>query len=271
MRNRCQAGGGTVSIGPLPIPGRRWLSVLKANKSWTSRCLIAVPFAIAALLNAVMVGVEHHHLALGYIARYGLVFSGPWVGFVNAFNITNHLNSQSEWLKGFLFYVALLWIPAMLYSACISLLLVALGFAGRRFLNHLDPDVVKTLQRRSAIISSIVVGAAVSWFAVKLCRDQIACNKRAAGFALRVETIRRDANEKLSIGTNSGDVSQFFAQHGVPLQIVEFEAMGTVYTAGCGPLGCGADSASIGVRVKLDTTGAVAEKPKVVGMYTDCL
>ena len=30
-------------------------------------------------------------------------------------------------------------------------------------------------------------------------------------------------------------------------------------------------AAQIGVRVKLDSAGAVTEKPTVVGMYTDCL
>ena len=245
--------------------------MLIANSSWTSRFLIAVPLAIAALLNALMVGVDHLHLRLAYIARYGFVFSGPWVRLVNAANITNHLNVQNRWLGGFITYVALLWIPALLYSVCVWLLLVVLRIAARRLLNHLDPDVVKTLKRRATITSSIVAVAAVSWFALKLGREQIACNKRGTAFALRVESIGRDANEKLSIGTKSGDVARFFAEHGIPLQIVESEAIGTLYTSGCGPLGCGTDSALIGVRVKLDSAGAVTEKPKVVGMYTDCL
>jgi hypothetical protein len=54
-------------------------------------------------------------------------------------------------------------------------------------------------------------------------------------------------------------------------QTAYFLPIGTLYTSGCGPLGCGTDSALIGVRVKLDSAGAVAEKPTVVGMYTDCL
>jgi len=245
--------------------------VLITNSSWTTRLSVAVPFAIAGLLNALMLGVEHLHLRLDYIARYGFVFSGPWVWLVNVADITNRLNVQNRWLGGFIAYVALLWIPALLYSVCVWLLLVVLRIAARRLLNHLDPDVVKTLKRRATITSSIVAVAAVSWFALKLGREQIACNKRGTAFALRVESIGRDANEKLSIGTKSGDVAPFFAEHGIPLQIVESEAIGTLYTSGCGPLGCGTDSALIGVRVKLDSEGAVTEKPKVVGMYTDCL
>jgi hypothetical protein len=233
--------------------------------------LIAVPFAIAALLNVLMLGVEHLHLRLDYIASYGFVFSGPWVWLVNFADITNRLNVQNRWLGGFIAYLALLWIPAVLYSACVWLLLVILGIAVRRLLNRLDPDVVKPLKRRVTIVSSIVVVSTVSWFALKLCRDQIACNKRGAAFALRVESIEHDANKNLSIGTKSGDVARFFAEHGIPLQIVESEATGTLYTSGCGPLGCGTDSALIGVRVKLDSAGAVTEKPTIVGIYTNCL
>jgi hypothetical protein len=233
--------------------------------------LIAAPFAIAALLNALMLGVDHLHLRLNYIARYGFVFSGPWAWLVNVADVTNRLNVQNRWLGGFIFYFVLLWIPAVLYSVCLWLLLVVLRIAARPLLNHLDHDVVKTLKRRTEIISSIVVVAAVSWFALKLYRDQIACNKRSAAYALRVESIERDANEKLSIGTKSGDVARFFAEHGIPLQFVESEAIGTLYTSGCGPLGCGTDTALIGVRVKLDSAGAVTGKPIVVGIYTDCL
>jgi lysylphosphatidylglycerol synthetase-like protein (DUF2156 family) len=245
--------------------------VSKTDGSWVNRLLIAFPFAIAALLNALMLGVEHFHLRLDHIARYGFVFAGPWAWVANAGDITNHLNVQNQWLRGFVAYVALLWIPAVLYSACVWLLLVVLRIATRPLLKHLDPQVVKTLKRRGTIISIIVIVTATSWIAVRQYHDQNACNRRSAAFVQRVESIRRDADEKLSIGTTSGDVAVFFAEHGIPFQIVGSEAIGTLYTTGCGPLGCGTDSALIGVRVKLDSAGAVTEKPTVVGMYTDCL
>ncbi|HEY2119083.1 MAG TPA: hypothetical protein VGH37_07860 [Candidatus Acidoferrum sp.] len=88
---------------------------------------------------------------------------------------------------------------------------------------------------------------------------------------MRVESIKHDANETLLVGAKTGDVSRFFAEHGIPFEVVESEAIGTLYTEGCGPLGCGTDRALIGVRVKLDSAGGVTEKPEVVGMYTDCL
>ena len=233
--------------------------------------MVASPFAVAALLNALMLGVEHFHLRLDFIARNGFVFYGPWSWLVNIGDITNRLNVQNGWLRGFTAYITLLWIPAVLYSMCVWLLLVVLRIAAGRLLNHFDPDVVRALKRRATITSSIVVVAALSWWALKLCWGQIACNKRSAAFELRVKSIEHDANEKLSIGTKSGDVARFFAEHGIPVQIVDSQAIGTLYTSGCGPLGCGTDSALIGVRVKLDSAGAVTDRPTVVGGYTDCL
>ena len=240
--------------------------MLIANSSWTNRLLVALPFAIAALLNAIMVGVDHLHLHLNYIARYGFAFPGPWAWLVNV-----AVNVQNPWFGGFITYVALLWIPAFLYSVCVWLVLVVLRISARPLLNRFDPNAVKTLKRRTAITTSLVVVAALSWFALKLYGSQIACNKRGAAFALRVESIKHDADEKLSIGAKSSDVSRFFSEHGIPLQIEESEASGTLYAVGCGPLGCGTDSALIGVRVKLDSAGAVAAKPEVVEMYTSCL
>src|SRR5258708_38771272 len=94
--------------GRLLVLGRGWFSVLITNSSWTNRLLIAVPFAIAALLNAVMLGVEHLHLHVNYIAGYGLVFSGPWVWRVNVADITNRLNVHHRCCGGFVTYGDLL-------------------------------------------------------------------------------------------------------------------------------------------------------------------
>ncbi len=121
--------------------------------------------------------------------------------------------------------------------------------------------------RRVTIAASIVVVAGASWFGLK----QYRCNQRSALFHRQVKSIEQDAHERLRIGTKRDDVSRFFAEHGIPFEIVESQAFGTLYTSGCAPLGCGTDRALIGVRVKLDSAGAVAEDAKVVAMYTDCL
>lgn len=91
-------------------------------------------------------------------------------------------------------------------------------------------------------------------------------------FERRVESIKPDANEQLKIGTKQGDVARFFTIHDIPFHITKSEALGTLETiGGCAPLGCGTDSALIGVRVKLDETGTVVGEPSVVTLYTNCL
>jgi hypothetical protein len=90
-------------------------------------------------------------------------------------------------------------------------------------------------------------------------------------FARQVENIKRDAAAELKFGTTKADVARFFAEHNIPFATTESGAFGSLRTLGCAPLGCGADTAFIGVRVKLDGFGSVAEAPTVFGMYQDCL
>jgi len=107
----------------------------------------------------------------------------------------------------------------------------------------------------------------VVWFEQREYR----CKLHAESFARQVENISRDAIKDLKVGTNKLDVARFFAERGIPLAIVESEAYASLRTSGCAPLGCGTDVAFVTVRVKLDATGAVAEIPKVSGVYKDCL
>jgi hypothetical protein len=117
----------------------------------------------------------------------------------------------------------------------------------------------------------MVVIAGVSWMGQKLHRNHTACKERSEEFERRVASITQDAHERLKIGTKKESVSRFFAERGVPFAILESEAIGTLQTSGCSPLGCGTDSALISVRVALDRTGTVTGEPTVVGMYTDCV
>src|SRR6266545_7645858 len=66
-----------------------------------------------------------------------------------------------------------------------------------------------------------------------------ACKQRGAAYNARVEKLRRDAREKLIIGTNKEAVIHFFAENGIPLSFVGGEATGTISTTGCAPAGCG--------------------------------
>ncbi len=97
------------------------------------------------------------------------------------------------------------------------------------------------------------------------------CNVRGAAFARQVETIKREAAEELTIGTNKRVVSRFFTVHNIPFTMLETEAYGAVRTSGCAPFGCGTDRGFISVQVKFDAAGTVTDVPKVFGMYQDCL
>jgi len=66
-------------------------------------------------------------------------------------------------------------------------------------------------------------------------------------------------------------VVHFFAENNMPVTFSRDEASGTIYTSGCGPSGCGSDTALLGLRVKVDQAGTVVSEPVVGAIYTDCL
>jgi hypothetical protein len=101
--------------------------------------------------------------------------------------------------------------------------------------------------------------------------SQIDCKQRAASLESQIEQLKNGAHERLKIGTQKTDVARFFEDQGIPFIITESEARGTLPTSGCSPIGCGTDAALIGLRVKLNREGTVADEPTVMGMYTDCL
>ncbi len=67
------------------------------------------------------------------------------------------------------------------------------------------------------------------------------CKKRGDAYSARVETLKREAHEKLKIGTKKDAVIRFFAENGIPLTFNRDEASGTIYTSGCAPSGCGSE------------------------------
>lgn len=98
-----------------------------------------------------------------------------------------------------------------------------------------------------------------------------ACKQRGDAYSARVETLKREAHEKLRIGTKKDAVVRFFAENGIPVTFNRDEASGTIQTPGCAPSGCGSDAALLGLRVKVDEAGTVASEPIVGALYTDCL
>ena len=90
---------------------------------WTKRILLMLPFGIAAILNILIQVSDHLHLRGERVAGYGFLFASPWAW------LTDHDwfgNGHSRWVESLINYLAILWIPAALYSACIWLLLKVL-------------------------------------------------------------------------------------------------------------------------------------------------
>ena len=93
------------------------------------RMLLAVPFATATVLTVLISFSDRLHLRSERIAGYGFAFGTPW-GWLLDHDWFGHIHSR--WVESLITYAVLLWIPALLYSACLWLLLRVLEFrAGR--------------------------------------------------------------------------------------------------------------------------------------------
>jgi hypothetical protein len=94
---------------------------------WARRLLVALPVAIAAVLNLLLVTADRFHLHREHIAGYGFLFATPWAWLLDRDWFGNVHNRFLQTLVG---YAVILWIPAVLYSGC--LLLVGLGISAAR-------------------------------------------------------------------------------------------------------------------------------------------
>ena len=128
--------------------------------------------------------------------------------------------------------------------------------------------------KRIGVIGLLVIGAFLCGCGAKRYHSSV-CKQRGAAFNSRVETLRREARDQLTIGTKKPNVIQFFADRQFPVTFAplgnQLVATGTIHTTGCAPSGCGTDDALIGVRVDVNEAGTVISEPVVVGMYTNCL
>jgi hypothetical protein len=116
------------------------------------------------------------------------------------------------------------------------------------------------------VFSVVVVILAVAGTSV------LTCIRRGHVLQVKEEVLHREALAKLRVGAGNEEVTRFFDVHGMKVQFAFGEASGTVLTTGCAPfVGCGDDSALIGLRVRVDSAGTVTSQPVVVAMYTNCL
>jgi hypothetical protein len=90
------------------------------------RTLLLLPFGIAAVLTFLLgvVGVRSEH-----VAALAFLFATPWAWLLDRGSFPDLHN---HWIRALVLYLVLLWIPALLYSACLWLLLRAISYAAGR-------------------------------------------------------------------------------------------------------------------------------------------
>jgi hypothetical protein len=88
--------------------------------TWRGRLVLSVPFVIAATLNVLDIIARPLHWRAEHIDGYCFLFGTPWGwlldnGWIGSVN--------SKWLDGAIAYSVILWIPALLYSGCLWLVI----------------------------------------------------------------------------------------------------------------------------------------------------
>ena len=88
--------------------------------TWLRRILLALPFAMAMVLTVLISSADRLHLRSERIAGYGFLFGTPWAWLLDHDWFGN---VHSRWVESLISYAVILWIPALLYFACLWLLL----------------------------------------------------------------------------------------------------------------------------------------------------
>jgi hypothetical protein len=88
--------------------------------TWARRILLSAPPVIALVLTVLIRLADRLHLRSEHVAGYCFLFGTPWAWLLdhNWFG-----NVHSRWLQSLTAYATILWIPALLYSACFWALL----------------------------------------------------------------------------------------------------------------------------------------------------
>lgn len=97
--------------------------------SWFRRFLLLMPFAVALVLTVLIGFAGQLHLRLERVAGYGFLFASPWAW------LPDHVwlgNVHMRWLQSAIDYAVMLWIPALLYSGSLWLLMRLLSLLFKR-------------------------------------------------------------------------------------------------------------------------------------------
>jgi len=98
---------------------------------WIRRIVVSLPLAIAGVLNVLIVFADRLHLRLERIAGYGFLFATPWARVLALLDGGRSRWVHSRWVESLIQYAVVLWIPALLYSVVLWLLIRALGWRRR--------------------------------------------------------------------------------------------------------------------------------------------
>jgi hypothetical protein len=96
---------------------------------WARRMLLATPIAAATVLTVLIGFADRLQLRSQRIAGYGFAFATPWAWLLDHDWFGN---AHSRWVESLITYAVLLWIPAVLYSTCLWLVIRLLGLRVRR-------------------------------------------------------------------------------------------------------------------------------------------
>ena len=96
--------------------------------TWRGRMVLGIPFAIAATLNLLDIIARPLHWRGEHIDGYCFLFMTPWGWLLDHVAIEAH----NRWLNDIIAFTIILWIPALLYSACLWLLIWASKTVVRR-------------------------------------------------------------------------------------------------------------------------------------------
>ena len=94
--------------------------------TWCKRILLALPFAVAAVLTVLVDGADRFHLHSERVAGYAFLFGTPWGWLLDNgwFPIP-----RNHFLGKVVTCALVLWIPALLYSGCLWCVLRSFRFA----------------------------------------------------------------------------------------------------------------------------------------------
>jgi len=68
--------------------------------AWFRRVLLTVPFAIAAVLNVLMLNADRFHLRREHIAGYGFLFGTPWAWLLDRGWVPDYHHHNMQLLFG---------------------------------------------------------------------------------------------------------------------------------------------------------------------------